>query len=557
MRRSIMLAASIVLSLAVGSGVFAQPGVRPGGPRSPDGSGQGPEKRPDLPNPVPALPRGPGGGPDDPGSPNPPGGGVPAVCGPHTLCPAEVQAVAEATATQLADDRMTVAVVDRLGNVLALFRKPGAPAGQDDQAVGLARTAAYFSHDQAPLSSRTVRFISGIHFPPGIERTPNAALYGIENTNRGCRLDPSLERGVDVAEGRSVAGILGDLRCDPFDRSGCGPGVVTGKADVFDSQQLAVNPGGVPIYKGGRAAGGVGVAGVPPAPAEYAAFQGSFGSGGTLPVPVFPLPPPGNVFVDGIRLPFVETVERPAGTSPGPLVGSYVVTPRDGREAPSGYLLPPRAGSLLSAAEAQQIVQQSIDAANRTRALIRLPLGTRARMAISVADLDGRLLALFRMDDATVFSIDVAASKARNVTYFSGDPASPLDLTGVPAGTAVTNRTISFGAQPLFPSGIDGSQPGPFFDLFRADWNTPCSQGIQPANPRQSGVVFFAGSIPLYRGRTLVGGLGISGDGVEQDDYVSFLGAAGFVPPEDLWANQVFVRGVRLPFLKFPRNPEE
>ena len=53
-----------------------------------------------------------------------------------------------------------------------------------DPLVALARTAAFFSNNQAPLSSRTVRFISGIHFPPGIAFTPNAALYGIENTNR-------------------------------------------------------------------------------------------------------------------------------------------------------------------------------------------------------------------------------------------------------------------------------------------------------------------------------------------------------------------------------------
>jgi hypothetical protein len=32
--------------------------------------------------------------------------------------------------------------------------------------------------------------------------------------------------------------------------------------------------------------------------------------------------------------------------------------------------------------------------------------------------------------------------------------------------------------------------------------------------------------VPLYRGNTLVGGLGVSGDGIDQDDMVSFLGAA-------------------------------
>jgi uncharacterized protein GlcG (DUF336 family) len=499
--------------------------------------------------------------PSPPGEvPSPPGD---AVCGGPTLCAAEVGAIVAAAAAALSDTTLTVAVVDRLGNPLALFRKPGAAGTDDERAVGLARTAAWFSNDQAPLSSRTVRFVSGIHFPPGIARTPNAALYGIENSNRGCSLNAPLNPGARVAEGRSVQGVLGGLACDPFDGSGCGLGVVTGKADLFDSDPRAVDPGGVPIFRpagaggGARVIGGIGVAGAssPPA-AEFAALTGAF-AGASAPVPQFPLPAPGNVFIDGVRLPFVEATRRPRGTSPGAAAGTFVIAPTDGVEAPDGYLVGPAAGSQLSAAEVDRIVQQSAAVAARTRAVIRLPLGSRARMAIAVADLDGRLLALFRMRDATIFSLDVAAAKARNVAYFSGSPAAPLDLAGVPAGTAVSNRTISFGAQPLYPPGIDGTAPGPFFDLFLFDSAHPCSQGHEPPHPNQSGVVFFPGSLPLYRGATLVGGLGVSGDGVEQDDYVSFFGAAGFQPPESTWANRIFVRGVRLPFLKFPRNPED
>ncbi len=66
----------------------------------------------------------------------------------------------------------------------------------------------------------------------------------------------------------------------------------------------------------------------------------------------------------------------------------------------------------------------------------------------------------------------------------------------------------------------------------------------------------LAARLPFWPGQ-LMGGLSISGDGVEQDDYVSFLGAAGFQPPEDLWADRVKIDGVRMPFLKFPRNPEK
>jgi heme-degrading protein len=69
--------------------------------------------------------------------------------------------------------------------------------------------------------------------------------------------------------------------------------------------------------------------------------------------------------------------------------------------------------------------------------------------------------------------------------------------------------------------------------------------------------VFFPGSLPLYKGGRLVGGLGISGDGVEQDDLVAAGGATGFVPAEAIRADQLVLGGARLPFLKFPRNPFE
>ena len=144
-------------------------------------------------------------------------------------------------------------------------------------------------------------------------------------------------------------------------------------------------------------------------------------------------------------------------------------------------------------------------------------------MVIAVADLDGTLIGLRRMPDSTIFSIDVAASKARNMVYFNGPNRTTADLPGVPIGTAVTSRTISFGSQPLFPPGINGSNPGPFYNLFLQDLQNPCTQGNQTgaANSNKSGVVFFPGAVGLYKNGTLVGGLGVSGDGVDQDDFVT------------------------------------
>jgi uncharacterized protein GlcG (DUF336 family) len=469
---------------------------------------------------------------------------------PVVLTATDVQSVVQ-NAAQAVDAPIVIAVTDRSGNVLAVFHKTGAPASAvgnfgatvdiGDLAVSLARTGAFFSNDQAPLSSRTVRFISGIHFPPGVNNASSAALYGIEDTNRGCSLNVTFLPGQALPPARSLNGSIG-------------LGIATGKADLSDSDPDSVNPGGVPLFKDGHVVGGVGVAGAPPEVAEYAAFAGASGAGlGAHPSP------PGVVIIDGVALPFVNQSTRPAGVNAGTATGSFTTGPiASSALPPEGDLIAQRPGAIggLTAADVQQIVANAIATANLTRAVIRLPDGSRARMAIAVADLDGTLLALYRMPDTTVFSVDVAAAKARNMMYFSS-AAGAADLPGVPAGTAVTNRTIGFAAQPLYPSGIDGTSPGPFFSLYTFDVAHPCSQGSQPANANLSGIVFFPGSLPLYKNGVLVGGLGISGDGVDQDDFVAAGGAAGFEAPAAIRADQVVLRGVRLPYLKFPRNPTQ
>ena len=90
------------------------------------------------------------------------------------------------------------------------------------------------------------------------------------------------------------------------------------------------------------------------------------------------------------------------------------------------------------------------------------------------------------------------------------------------------------------------------FDAFHAGRNFHDPSNI--AN--QNGVVFFPGSTPLYKGGLLVGGFGVSGDGVDQDDVVTAAGMVGYDPPLPIRADRVFYRGVRLPFQKFNRNPE-
>ncbi len=551
----------------------------------------------------------------------------------QTLTPEDVAAIINAAASAISDSGMAVAVVDRAGTILGVYGRGAAPA-TPDIAVSLARTTAYFSNDQAPLSSRTVRFISGIHFPAGIKNAGNAALYGVENINRGCALDaddalyrlapPFIDRARSLAGTPGATGGVTPVACRPSDTRGCAAGgailgldgrpisstgITTGKRDLLDSNngsEDAINPGGISIYRAGHLIGGVGVAGVPFDRAAFAALVGAAGTRSTRGITAainFPslLPTPGAIYIDGIRLPFYESCGtdiacidaasrgRPAGSSPGSFApGGYLVAPGQlGRQAPEGYLVGPRSfGGSLTTADVQRIVSQAVAEADTLRAAVRLPFGQTSTFIIAVTDENGNILAEYRMVDALFDAVDVVPAKARNAFYFStreGYEVLKSFVTGnrydrytwepdPPSGQgwALTSRTISFGGQPLFPPGIDLEKrptPGPWFDLFVYDTLNPCTEGPGPSRggspnrsfPNQNGITWFPGSSPLYKNGRLVGGLGVSGDGVEQNDLVSAAGAVGFEPPPELRVDNSVIRtgageDVRLPYLKFPRN---
>src|SRR5271154_2685164 len=213
----------------------------------------------------------------------------PPVAAVQPLQIADVQNIVQA-AVNSANVDMVVAVVDRAGFVLGGFRTQNAPANAsgnfglslsaNDVAVALARTGAFFSNDEAPLSSRTVRFISGIHFPPGVTDTESAPLYGIESTNRGCSFNTSFLPGQSFPPSTLI-----------HNPSAPGLGIQTGKANLLDSDPTAVNPGGVPIFKNNRVAGGIGIVAAPTANynavVEYAGIAGTFGSGFVV-TPAYP-----------------------------------------------------------------------------------------------------------------------------------------------------------------------------------------------------------------------------------------------------------------------------
>ena len=109
----------------------------------------------------------------------------------------------------------------------------------------------------------------------------------------------------------------------------------------------------------------------------------------------------------------------------GSFRGTTVVagTKEPSSPVPENNFIAPHAGTMLDRLDdVTKIVNNAVTTANQTRAVIRLPAGQRARMVIAVTDLDGSLLALNRMPDATIFSIDVAVSKARNMMYFNSCP---------------------------------------------------------------------------------------------------------------------------------------
>jgi uncharacterized protein GlcG (DUF336 family) len=617
--------------------------------------------------------------PDDPSS---------ATAGP-TLAASEVQALLQRAAAASASNDAIIAIVDRDGRVLGVRMEAGvAPSIRNDPvmqtfavdgALAEARTGAFFGNDQAPLTSRTIRFISqstitqrevqsipdiadpnsplrgpgfvapigiGAHFPPGIPFTPMVDLFEIEHTNRDSILHPGpdgIKSPTDYIQLPSRFNVpLADIPATiPASEQIQPPesyGLVSGIDPFAQSRGIGTLPGGIPIFKDGHVVGGIGVffpgktgfateensaldATYNPAlrdrsmEAEYMAFAALGGSsaagvrigtlGGVAPLPGFDLPF-GRIDLVGVQL----DIFGPGGTQGvytlaqfGSALGTRSLAgdtdlPVDlagdpylnGSVVPEGWLVTPHDGTGITAADVVRIITQGINQANQTRAAIRLPLDSTTRMVFSVSDKNGNILGLYRMPDATIFSIDVAVAKSRNTTYYA-DPTQlqPIDqVQGVPPGTAVSSRTIRYLADPRFPEGIDGTPPGPFSVLNDGGTNPLTGVEVGPPLPaaafqsvdghdaffpgtnfhdpnnvtNQNGIVFFPGGVPLYKSvnggpAVLVGGLGVSGDGVDQDDVVTFAASQGYTPPANVpTADETFVRGVRLPYQKFDRNPQ-
>jgi uncharacterized protein GlcG (DUF336 family) len=579
-----------------------------------------------------------GGGSGGTGGGAPGGGGntggggtstVYAFPAPESLSPNDVGAVVAHAAAQAKGQGTpaTIAVVDRVGNVLALFRMTGAPAtahitdapnGDNIDAQGLdvpaeatvvakAVTGAYLSSGGNAFSSRTASMIVQQHFPPapstaGLESGP---LFGVQFSQLPCS---DLNTRLGMA---GVSTLVGPRR-SPLG--------------------LAADPGGFPLYKNGVLVGAIGVMAdgqygfdpnvldVDQDTDEAIALAGTVGFEAPVAIRA------DRIYVDGTQLRYSDAsytslfdnssatwaVTAPALGTLVPLKGYYagaalLAGTAYGTEAsgvrPStvaefsnrdAFVLsdgsgndrfPIRGGTdagdvaqPLTAAEVRALLEQAFKVMSHARAQIRQPLDSRAQVSMSVVDTHGQVLGIVRAPDAPIFGIDVSLQKARTATFFSGPHAasdllsdSSADVRGFVGkvrtflndqnaltGTyAFADRSGGNLSRPYFPDGQVGNPNGPLSRPI-VQWN-PFTTGLQSAlvidnilqhvgyvtgasasdTPRQctslpdaapgqkrlqNGIQIFPGSVPIYRGTTLVGGIGVSGDGIDQDDMISFLG---------------------------------
>ncbi|MDB5694021.1 MAG: hypothetical protein JWO81_3084 [Alphaproteobacteria bacterium] len=571
------------------------------------------------------------------------------------------QGIAEAQARGLPAD---LAVVDRVGNVLAIFAMNGAnqrllvPTGPNGSthdlqgvdvpgavagAIAKAITGAYLSSGGNAFSSRTASMIVQQHFPPsaatvGLESGP---LFGVQFSQLPCS---DLSARFSGTAGASA--FIGPKR-SPLG--------------------LSADPGGFPLYKNGVVVGGIGVMGdglygFDPEVLDVdhdneEAIALAAGTGFAAPVEIRA----DRISVDGTLLRFSDATiadlrsnpaaapgfgslngsagvltsvrgyyDATAGILPGQAYGSEgsgvraattgEFSNRDAFILSNGaganrFPIRPGTDGGLSAAEVTALLEEAFRIMSAARAQIRQPLDSRAQVSISVVDTNGEVLGIVRSPDAPIFGIDVSLQKARTAAFYSSasaaaelqadpDPdvagfvAAVRAFLGDPAAltgrTAFTDRAGGNLSRPFFPDGEVGRPPGPFSRPI--DEFNPFSTGLQSAliqadvkahvgfvlggpadvpalctripHPKRiaNGIQIFPGSVPIYRGATLVGGIGVSGDGIDQDDMISFLGLynagarTGTIANADpaIRADQIVVpvgAGVRLRYVNCPFAP--
>jgi uncharacterized protein GlcG (DUF336 family) len=471
-----------------------------------------------------------------------------------------------------------IALTDREGWILGVWSIDTNLTSADPlvaEAIAKAGTAAFLSSENNAFSSRTAGNIVQQHFPPGIANTPPGPLVGVNFSQLGFS---------DINKFKAPGSVIS---------YGSAPGLTLVAPPLPITGGLAGTPGGLPLYQNGQLVGGVGVAGdgISPlsvTPSVIASADSD--EDVALAAQAGFAPPPeilgSQVFINGLRLEYTESSTTlnsviPFGNLPGKNLLPYtlIATPppfpypimtfggetgelrqpviNDPATVPLGV-------ARLSSLEVSNIIAAAANRARTTRAGIRLPRGQVAQVFITVVNnpasngVPPTVLGTFcTSSNATRFSWDVAVQKARTAVFFSA------------TNRAYSTRTVGFLAQSLYPPGINGMPPGIFLGLQeRFSIITPTVMAAtNPVNGAvfetstnvngnlPNGITIFPGGFPLYRNGILIGAIGVSGDGVDQDDLISASGASLFLPPVPIRADQTQYHGVRLPFAKFPRNP--
>ncbi len=503
-----------------------------------------------------------------------------------------------------------IAIVDNNGIVLAVWSVSGAtPVPGIYLAVGAAvreaGTASFLSSDQSALSSRTAQFIIQQNFPPGIKNRPSGPLVGVAFSNLWLTVDlvNIFRSDVNRFKGRDAF--------PPYNGS-----VPASLGFGVPNTRLSGRSSSASLYKNGTMVGGIGVYPIPnPTVAQEIndAFtlelkneiagqnnEEAVAVAGTIGFQPSPAITANNIIIDGIRFPYVlASAQQAATVIPfATLPGNAVVIPAGGglpafnytpMAAPpqpvfttetfngqtGSYYYPiiadPNPGLIngvprLSAAEVHNIVANGALRASTTRGAIRFPVGVPMQCWVTVVgnpNVDGApapVLAAFRTPNAPMFSFDVAVQKGRTALFFSS------------AQVAQSSRTVGFLAQDFYPPGLNANPPSIYgpeqslngaisFNGLQLQFSFPPPAGYAPNPNLPNGITVFPGGFPLYRIRgdgvpVLVGAVGISGDGVDQDDIVGISATVGYTAPLNIRADAFILGGARLPYAKIPRNPD-
>lgn len=513
------------------------------------------------------------------------------------------QAATEATQRGLP---VTIAVVDHTGVVLGVLQMAGAtttttPSGGGTggleglvldgsaaaAAISKAGTGAFFGTQGNAFTTRTASSIVQEHFPPQVDPAPGGPLFGVQFSN---------------------------LRCSDVDRGSGAYAAAMANLPLG----LSADPGGLPLYKDGVAVGGIGVEGDgsytldPGQPDTESTNEEAIAAAGTLGFSAPAAIRGDSILVVGFQFLFANA-EPPESQATTPYetfaaAGTVITPPAAGAVSPfvarslddtqgtvpEVFATSFKAGTSpsqggLTIEEVTGIINRAGAQADQTRAAIRLPIGTPARVTISVVDASGAILGIFRTLDAPIFGFDVSVQKARTAAFFSNASAgsdltqagftdyvaaAAADGVALDGTVAFSTRAVGFLSQPIFPPGaiapyeqgplskelgtwsvfntglqLDMYLDAPGASLFAAS----CTGTALPGLP--NGITIFPGGFPLYKSGVLVGAIGISGDGVDQDDLISFVGSTGFEAPAEIRSDNVAVRGVTLPYARFPRHP--